>query len=164
MLVDRDHPEVCPALAIASMILRKVRLRHSTKLSLAIFKAKDGTVQYLTHSKVTDMIRKAVKTVYPNISKKDLMMYSCHSIRVWTCVCLDEAGMPPDFIKKRLRWLGESYRVYLRDTNNINELHNAALKESAKTAVELIRFIHSTDSDQLLDEDIPEMGEYDQGD
>ena len=145
--MDRDHPEVCPALAIASMVLRKVRLRHSTKLPLAIFKAKDGTVQYLTHSKVTDMIRKAVKTVYPDISKKDLMMYSCHSIRVWACVCLDEAGMPPDFIKKRLRWLGESYRVYLRDTNKINDLHNTALKKSAKTAVELIRFIHSTDSD-----------------
>ena len=52
----------------------------------------------------------------------------------------------------------------MRDTNKINELHTAALKESAKTAVELIRVIHSTDSDQLLDEDIPEMGKYDQGD
>ena len=48
----------------------------------AILKTKDGIVQYLTQFKVTDMIRKAVKTVYPDISKKDLMMYSCHSIRV----------------------------------------------------------------------------------
>ena len=146
------------------MVLRKVRLRHNTKLPLAIFKAKDGTVKYLTHSKVTEIIRKAVKTVYPDTSKKDLAMYSCHSIRVWACVCLDEAEMSPDFIKKRLRWLSESYRVYLRDTNKNNELHNAALKESAKKAVELIKFIHSTDSGQSLDEDIPEMGEYDQGD
>ena len=36
-------------------------------------------------------------------------------------------------------------------------------KESAKSAVELIRFNNSMDSDQLLDEDIPETGEYDQG-
>ena len=121
-------------------------------------------MQRITHSKVTEIIRKAVKTVYPDISKKDLAMYSCHSIRVWACVCLDEAEMSSDFIKKRLRWLGEFYRVYLRDTNKNNKLHNTALKESAKTAVELIRFIRRIDSDQLLDEDIPETGDSDQGD
>ena len=60
------------------------------------------------------------------------MKYSSHSIRVWACVVLDEAGMPPDFIKKRLRWMGESYRVYLRDTNKINEKHVQALKTSAE--------------------------------
>ena len=88
-----------------------------------------------------------MKTVYPDISKKNLAVYSCHSIRAWACVCLGEAEMSLDFIKKRLYWLGESYRVYFRGTNTINELHNAALKESAKKAVELIKFIHSTDSD-----------------
>ena len=73
MLVDRDHPVVCPALAIVSMVPRKVRLRYNTTLPLAIFKATDGTVKYLTHSKSTEIIRKAVKTVHPDISKKDLM-------------------------------------------------------------------------------------------
>ena len=145
------------------MVLRKVRLRHNTKLPLAIFKVKDRTVQYFTHSKVTDIIRKSVETVYPNISKKYLVMYACHS-KVWACVYLDDIGMPLGFIKKQLRWLGETYRVYLRDTDKINKLHNAALRKSTNTAVELIRFINSTDSDQLLDEDIPDMGEYDQGD
>ena len=53
--------------------------------------------------------------------KRELMKYSCYSVRVWACVTLDEEGMSPDFIKNRLRWLGESYRVYLRDTNKINE-------------------------------------------
>ena len=59
--------------------------------------------------------------------------------------------------------LGESYWVYLIDTNKINELHNAALKKSVKSAVELIRFNNSMDSDRLLDKDIPETGEYYQG-
>ena len=106
-----------------------------------------------------------MKIVYSGISKNDLAMYACHSIRVWVCVFLDKAGIPPDFIKKQLCWLGESYRVYLRGTNKINKLHNVGLKlnESPKTAVELIRVINSTGSDQLLDEDIPEMGEHYQG-
>ena len=73
--------------------------------------------------------------------------------------------------RQHIRWLldvdlrlGELYQVYLIDTNKINELHNAALKKSVKSAVELIRFNNSIDSDRLLDEDIPETGEYDQGD
>ena len=89
-------------------------------------------VKYATHAKVTDVIRRAVKKVHPDISKEELMKYSCHSIRVWACVLLDEAGKSPDFIKKRLRWMGESYRVYLRHSNKIREQHNEALQESSK--------------------------------
>ena len=106
LLVDRDHPEVCQTLAITSLVLIKVRIQHNTKLPLTIFKAKGRTVQYLTHSKVTDITRKAVKTVYPDISKKDLMMYSCRKIRVWACICFDEAGMSPDFIRKMTALVG----------------------------------------------------------
>ena len=134
------------------------------KIYAVVITWRHGTVQYLTHSKVTEIIRKAVRAVYPDMSRKELMKHSCHSIRVWACVCLDEAGMSPDFIKKRLRWLGESYRVYLRDTNKINEQHNAALKESAENAMELIELIHDSGSDQSLEKDVPELGEYDNGD
>ena len=34
--------------------------------------------------------------------------------------------------------MGKSYRVYLRDTNTINEQHNLALKESSHTVMNLI--------------------------
>ena len=74
------------------------------------------------------MMRKAVKTVCTDISKNKPTKDSCHSIRVWAYMYLDEEGMSPDFIKKRLRWLNESYWVYLRDTDKINELQNTALK------------------------------------
>ena len=67
--------------------------------------------------------------------KETLLKYSCHSVRVWACVCLDEVGKQPDFIKKRLRWVGESYRVYLRDTNKINEQNRDALKVSLEATI-----------------------------
>ena len=70
MLVDRDHPEVCPALDIANMVLRKASLKHDAILPLAIFQAKDGIVQYFTHSKATKIIRKTVEIVYPDVFKK----------------------------------------------------------------------------------------------
>ena len=91
------------------------------------------------------------------------MTDSCHSIRAWARVWLDEEGMSPNCIEKRLRWLGESYRVYLRDTNKINELHNSALKESVKHAMKLIELIHESGSDQSFQNDAPEPGEYDYG-
>ena len=92
------------------------------------------------------------------------MKYSTHSLRVWACVELDEAGKSPDFIKKRLRWLGESYRVYLRDTNKINQQHNEALQESSQAVMDLI----DSDIDNIMEplsaEDARESGEYDDGD
>ena len=78
-------------------------------LPLVVFKDTDGVVEYTTHKNVTELIRKAVKKAYPDISKSDLMKYSSHSIRVWACVVLDEAGMPPDFIKIKMDgWILQS--------------------------------------------------------
>ena len=92
------------------------------------------------------------------------MKYSTHSIRVWACVSLDEAGKSPDFIKKRLRWLGESYRVYLRDTNKINQQHNDALQESSQAVMDLIDSDIDNIMEPLSGEDARESGEYDDGD
>jgi hypothetical protein len=32
---------------------------------------------------------------------------------------LDEARKLPDYIKKRLRWLGDTFKIYLRDATII---------------------------------------------
>ena len=87
--------------------------------------------------------------MHPDISKEELMKYSCHSIRVWACVLLDEAGKSPHLIKKRLRWMGESYRVYLRDTNKIRKQHNEALQESSQNVMELLNNINDDDMDHV---------------
>ena len=118
----------------------------------------------MTDQKVTDNFRKAVKAVYPNMPKETLMRYSCHSIRVWACVCLDEVGKQPDFIKKRLRWVGESYRVYLRDTNKINEQHRDALKASFEATMALIEHVEDAVLEELLPEDAHQAEEYENGD
>jgi hypothetical protein len=75
----------------------------------------------LTGSKIAGLLQKAVKSVYPNISKSDLSRYSAHSFRVWACVLLDKMGKSPEYIKKRLLWLGETFRTYLRDTIALND-------------------------------------------
>ncbi len=59
-------------------------------------------------------------------------------MRVWACVLLDKAGKLPDYIKKRLRWLGDSFRMYLRDTAIIQHQHVDALLAALQEVMDLI--------------------------
>jgi hypothetical protein len=54
------------------------------------------------------------------------------------CVLLDEAGKPPDYIKKRLCWLRDSFSMYLRDTAIIQHQHIDALLAALQEVMELI--------------------------
>jgi hypothetical protein len=51
---------------------------------------------------------------------------------------LDEAGKSPDYIKKHLRWMGDSFRMYLRDTHVIQDQHREALRASSKEVMDLV--------------------------
>jgi hypothetical protein len=72
-------------------------------------------------------------------SADDPKKYSAHSFRVWACVLLDEAGMSPSFIQKRLRWLGDLFEMYLHDTKAIQDKHLAAFQLASSDVVALIR-------------------------
>ena len=61
--------------------------------------------------------------------KSELSLLSCHSLQVWAAVLLHEAGKDGDYIKIRLRWVSEAYRVYLRNTRTSARLHNDALRD-----------------------------------
>ena len=76
--------------------------------------------------------------VHPNMSKEDLSRFSAHSLRVWACVLLDEAGMSPEFIMARLRWMGNSFRMYLRDTGIIQDKHRDILRAASQEVLDLI--------------------------
>jgi hypothetical protein len=61
-------------------------------MPLAVYKTKKGKANYLTGNKIANLLRKAVKKVHPNTTPDELKRYSAHSLRVWACVLLDEAG------------------------------------------------------------------------
>jgi hypothetical protein len=98
------------------LVLWARRLNQPDDMPIAVYKTKKGKVIYLTGNKIAKLLQKAVKKVCPDTTPDELKRYSTHSLRVWACVLLNEAGKLPDFIKKRLRWLGDSFRMYLRDT------------------------------------------------
>jgi hypothetical protein len=69
---------------------------------------------------------------------EDIKRYSAHSLRVWVCVLLDEAGKSPDYIKKRLCWLGDLFHLYLHDTVVIQHQHINALHTASQAIMDLI--------------------------
>ncbi len=72
---------------------------------------------------------------------------------MWALVLLDEAGMSPDFCKSRLRWMGESYRLYLRDTSILQQKHVDALNKESSEVVKLLSISNTVPEDS-------EMGFY----
>jgi hypothetical protein len=77
---------------------------------------------------------------------------------VWALVLLDEAGMTPDFMKSHLHWMGESYRLYLRDTSTLQHKHVNALDKESDKITQLLGSNRNILPDIVPIED--NMGEY----
>ncbi len=108
-------------------------------MPIALYKPKKGKVVIdLTGSKIAKLYRKAVKKVGPDTTPDELKQYSAHSLQIWACILLDEAGKLPDYIKKRLYWLGDSFRMYLRDTAIIRHQHVDASLAALQEVMDLI--------------------------
>ena len=46
--------------------------------------------------------------------------------------------MSPEFIMARLRWMGKSFRMYLRDTGIIQDKHHNSLQAASQEVIDLI--------------------------
>ena len=134
---DKTNPAICPVLAALRLVLRARRLSQPDSMPVACYLKKDA-MAYLTGSRIAIHFRAAARAARPSISKDDEQRYSAHSLRVWACVLLDEAGKSPDYIKKRLRWMGDSFRMYLRDTHVIQDQHREALRASSEEVMDLV--------------------------
>ena len=120
------------------LVLRAGRLNQTVDMPLGVYRMKKGKSIYLTGNKIAELLRKTVKSVRPDTTSEDIKQYSAHSLRVWACVLLEKAGKPPDYIKKRLHWLGDSFRMYLQDTLAIQLQHVDALREASWEIMDLI--------------------------
>jgi hypothetical protein len=97
---DTKNPAICPVLGALQMVMRASRLVQPDNMPVACYRTKKAPLLYITGSRIATLLRKAVKKVRPSTSANKLKRYSAHSLRVWACVLLDEAGMSPSFIQK----------------------------------------------------------------
>ena len=129
---------------------------------MAVFVNNQSQTKYLTGSKIAEILQSVAKTSHPDMTPDKISRISSHSGRVWAVVLLDEAGKSPDFIKSRLRYMGDSYRFYLRDTSVIQHQHIEALKTNSILITKLLGPNHSALPDTVpIDYD---MGNYDDND
>jgi hypothetical protein len=136
-VADNKHPQICPVRAAHRIYLRAKRLGKLDDQPMGIFVNHQGIVKYLTANKITEVLQSVAKTCHPNLSRDEIMRFSSHSIRVWAVVLLDEAGMNPDFIKSRLRWMSDLYRSYLQDTAVLQTKHILALERASNDFIML---------------------------
>ena len=92
-------------------------------------------MNYLTGTDITAYYREVMRAVRPNITDIELSLISTHSLRVYACVLLHEAGKDGPYIKLRLRWLSDCFEVYLRNTPRVRTQHNDALEGSTENMI-----------------------------
>lgn len=159
---DNDYPTICPVRAAYRIFLRAKRLGKPDDQPMAVFVNNQGQTKYLTGSKIAEILQSVAKTTHPDMTPDEISRISSHSGRVWAVVLLDEAGKSPDFIKSRLRYMGDSYCFYLRDTSVIQHQHIEALKANLMLITKLLGPNHSALPDTVpIDYD---MGNYDDND
>jgi hypothetical protein len=138
LAAESDQPKICPVRSAMQLVLWARWLNQPDDMPITVYKKKKGRVIYLTGNKIAELLRKAIKKVPPDTASDKLKQYSAHSLRVWACVLPNEAGKLPDFIKKKLRWLRDSFRMYLRDTAIIQHQHVDALLAALQEVMDLI--------------------------
>ena len=138
LAADTSAPDLCPVKGALRMFLRAQRLGQSHDMPLACYKTKKSPLLYITGNRIAALLREAVRKVRPTTPPSELKRYSAHSLRVWACVLLDEAGKSPAYIQKRLRWMGDSFKMYLRDTHAIQAQHVDALHSASADVMALL--------------------------
>ena len=124
--IDTVNPRLCMVAAAIRIYLRS--LYHDPKGEHPLgFYTEKGRVKYITGRKFNLYLKDVAQKIYPDITPKELSQFSAHMWRVTACVLLQQAGKDSDYIKKRLRWAGESYKIYLRDTSVLARQHLAAV-------------------------------------
>ena len=155
---DDNHPDICPVQAAYRIFLRAIRLGQSDSEPMGVFVNKFGITRYLTGNKIQEVLRSIARVVHPDLTEDEIKRFSSHSGRVWALVLLDEAGMSPAFMTSRLRWMGDSYKLYLRDTAVLQQKHVTALSKESDEVTRLLG-----NNRDILPDVVPldnEMGEY----
>jgi hypothetical protein len=120
------------------MVMRAHHLAQPDDMPVACYRTKKAPLLFITGSRIATLLHEAVKKVRPSTSADNLKKYSAPLLRVWACVLLDEPGMSPSFIQKRLRWLGDFFKMYLRDTKAIQDKHLTTLQSASSDIMALI--------------------------
>ena len=124
--IDLVNPRLCIVAAAIRIYFRSLRLDPDGNRPLGFYVDKRKVI-YLTGRKINVILKDIAAEVYTDLTPSELSTFSVHMWRVTACVLLQQAGKNEDYIKMRLQWAGESYKIYLRNTSILARQHLAAV-------------------------------------
>ena len=134
----RGHRHYCPVENMLDILARAQMLgKTEAEDPLCVYHDDKKKVVFLTGDDMTSYYRFVMRLTRPGITEQDLALISTHSLRVYACVLLHEAGKDGPYTKLWLRWLSNCFEVYLRNTDKIRAQHNDALDASLKSILTL---------------------------
>ena len=151
---DTVNPRLCMVEAAIRIHIRSLRYDIPGAHPLGFYIEK-GRMKYITGRKISAYFKDVAQIVYPGIQKEGLSQFSSHMWRVTAAVLLQQAGKDADYTKMRLRWAGESYSLYLRNTAILAKQHLAAVSAQDAHFVDAYQLDPSALPEQPLDEIAP---------
>ena len=132
-VVNTDKPDLCPVQAWIRIVKRYFMVRTDCPTqTLSIYRdTKTGKTFNITADDVKSDLRRAAKALY-DLSEEELAKFTCHSIRIGACCTLYSMGVPPEQIKKLLRWRSDCWMRYIRDLTTVANNQNAAITSAAE--------------------------------
>ena len=132
---DDVHKKRCYVTAAKNVVSRAARLKIPPTEPIAQYATyKKGCkkptikcVKYITDVEINQVLREAASEVYSIKCPIQLAKFSSHSYRVGACVQLHAANQDAEFIKFRLRWRSDSFKMYLRNIPALARKHLEAL-------------------------------------
>ena len=125
---------LCYTTAATNIILRSERLKVPEGSPIAVFKDyKLNKIKFISTKEIRMVLRQAAKAVHNIHSQADLQKFTAHSIRVGACVLLHSAGRDFEYIKFRLRWRSDSFRMYLRNVTALALQHADIIDDVTQT-------------------------------
>ena len=87
-----------------------------------------GLRRLIMASQVAALLQQVAHKVFDiPTDHKDLLAWSCHSIRVTAANLLHRAKFSDSYIKNRLRWRSDTFLMYLRNTFHTASQHTNAI-------------------------------------
>jgi hypothetical protein len=131
---NNNKPHICFVENFMQILARHNKLSGNPKQPLSIYRSEQGKVTNVTTANVEASIRAAATKLYnldPIANKKELQMWSSHSLRVGACTTLYAMGFHEMEIKHLLRWKSNAFMTYLRNLAVTSRRHNTAIEDAS---------------------------------
>ena len=130
---NHDNTALCPVLAALRIRQRAIQLGQLDTLPIAIYLNDKNTISYITDTHIESLLRNTAQSLYNITNPDELKRFSAHSLRVGACVILHMAGSKSLTIKKRLRWVSDTFMTYLRDLPQLGDIHVSFINSAMGT-------------------------------